>query len=169
MSRDYAYAKDLVASIKEQTDFCVGAACYPEGHIEQLSSRENVQHLKEKEAAGADFFISQLFFDNDVFYHLVEDARNGGISVPISAGVMPILSRSQVENMIFMCGASLPSKLIKIIHKYENSIEDLRKAGLEYAMAQVEDLIAHGVDGVHIYAMNRSIVAKTAMQRLRGV
>lgn len=167
-SPDYTYAKDLIASIKKSTDFCVGAACYPEGHIEQMASTENICHLKEKEAAGADFFISQLFFDNDAFYRLVEAARKDHVNVPISAGVMPILSRGQVENMIFMCGASLPSKLIKLIHKYEYSIEDLRKAGLEYAMQQVEDLVAHGVDGVHIYAMNRAIVAKTAMEVLRG-
>lgn len=165
---DFTYAKDLIASIKRSTDFCVGAACYPEGHIDQLASKENVEHLRQKEAAGADFFISQLFFDNDAFYRLVESARKAHIAAPISAGIMPILSRSQVQNMIFMCGASLPSKLIKLIHKYEDSIEDLRKAGLEYAMEQVEDLVAHGVDGVHIYAMNRAIVAKTAMKKLRG-
>lgn len=167
-SSDFVFAKDLIASIKENDDFSVGAACYPEGHIDQLAGVENIDHLKAKEEAGADFFISQLFFDNDVFYRLIEDARNGQVFTPISAGVMPILSRGQVEKMIFMCGTSLPSELIKIIHKYEHSIEDLRKAGLEYALKQIDDLLAHGVDGVHVYAMNRPVVAKEAMTLLRG-
>lgn len=167
-SSDFVYAKDLIASIKEDNDFSVGAACYPEGHIDQLDGVENIEHLRAKEEAGADFFISQLFFDNDVFYRLMEDARKGQVFTPISAGVMPILSRGQVEKMIFMCGTSLPSELIKIIHKYEHSIEDLRKAGLEYALKQIDDLLAHGVDGVHVYAMNRPVVAKEAMSLLRG-
>lgn len=167
-SQDFAYAKDLIRTIKESTDFSVGAACYPEGHIDQLANCENIEHLKAKEAAGADFFVSQLFFENDVFYRLVDDARKNHIQAPISAGIMPILSRGQVEKMIFMCGTSLPSELIKIIHRYEHSIEDLRKAGLEYALKQMEDLLAHGVDGVHVYAMNRPVIAKKAMACLRG-
>lgn len=165
---DFVYAKDLITSIKETNNFSVGAACYPEGHIDQLTSAENIDHLKAKMAAGADFFVSQLFFDNDAFYRLVEEARNGQVFTPISAGVMPILSRGQVEKMIFMCGTSLPSELIKIIHKYEHSVEDLRKAGLEYALKQIADLVNHGVDGVHVYAMNQPIVAKEAMSLLRG-
>lgn len=167
-SPDFTYAKDLIGALKSAYDFSIGAACYPEGHIDQLSSRENMAHMREKEEAGADFFISQLFFQNDCFYRMADNARNSGITAPISAGIMPILSRSQVEKMIFMCGASLPSELIKLIHKYESNIQDLRKAGLEYAMYQMEDLLAHGVDGVHIYAMNRAEVARTAMRNLRG-
>lgn len=166
--KDFVYAKDLIASIKQTTDFSVGAACYPEGHIDQLASTENIDHLKAKIDAGADFFVSQLFFNNDAFYRLVEEARNQQVFAPISAGVMPILSRGQVEKMIFMCGTSLPSELIKIIHKYEHSIEDLRKAGLEYALKQIDDLVKHGVDGVHVYAMNRPVVAKEALALLRG-
>lgn len=166
--QDFVYAKDLIASIKETNDFSVGAACYPEGHIDQLASIENIDHLKAKVDAGADFFISQLFFHNDAFYRLVEEAHKGQVFAPISAGIMPILSRSQVEKMIFMCGTSLPSELIKIIHKYEHSNEDLRKAGLEYALKQIEDLVNHGVDGVHVYAMNRPVVIKEAMSQLKG-
>ncbi|MDH6365715.1 methylenetetrahydrofolate reductase (NADPH) [Enterococcus sp. PF1-24] len=165
---DFTYAKELITTVKELTDFSVGAACYPEGHIDQLASSENIQHLQEKVDAGADFFISQLFFDNDSFYRLVDSAQKAQIFTPISAGVMPILSRAQVEKMIFMCGTSLPSKLIKLIHKYEHSLVDLRKAGLEYALEQIDDLVAHGVAGVHVYAMNRPTVAKSAIQQLRG-
>lgn len=166
--KDFRYAKDLIASIKETSHFSVGAACYPEGHIDQLTGSENIDYLKEKMDAGADFFISQLFFNNDVFYRLVEAANKGQVFAPISAGIMPILSRGQVEKMIFMCGTSLPSELIKIIHKYQDSVEDLQKAGLEYALNQMEDLLKHGVDGIHVYAMNRPVVAKEAMALLRG-
>lgn len=166
---EFVYAKDLIAEIKARGGFSVGAACYPEGHIDMLAASENMEHLKEKEAAGADFFVSQLFFDNASFYRLVDDARNAGITAPITAGVMPILSRGQVEKMIFMCGTSLPSELIKIIHKYEHDVEDLRKAGLEYALKQMDDLVAQGVDGIHIYTMNRPVVAKNAMARFGGV
>ena len=99
---------------------------------------------------------------------MVEGARKAGVTVPIAAGIMPIMSRTQVEKMIFMCGASLPSKLIKLIHRYEQQPEALRQAALEYALAQCEDLIAHGVDGIHLYSMNRAVVAKTVLQHLRG-
>ncbi|MDR0921024.1 MAG: methylenetetrahydrofolate reductase [Lactobacillales bacterium] len=163
----YHYAKDLIQDVQEIGGFSVGAACYPEGHIDQLNSRENITHLREKEEAGADFFISQLFFENSSFYRLLDDARSARVNAPIAAGIMPIMSRVQVEKMIFLCGASLPTKLIKLIHKYEHNIEDLRKAGLEYALAQVDDLIAHGVDGVHLYTMNRPVVAKTTLMRYR--
>lgn len=165
---DFVYAKDLIREVKAAGGFSIGAACYPEGHIDRLAASENMEHLLAKEAAGADFFVSQLFFDNTSFYRLVEEARAAGIKAPIAAGVMPILSRGQVEKMIFMCGTSLPSELIKIIHKYEHDIEDLRKAGLEYALQQMDDLIAHGVDGIHIYTMNRPVVAKSAMARFGG-
>lgn len=165
---DFPLAKDLIAFAKQEGDFSIAAACYPEGHIEQASDQENFDHLKAKQDAGADFFISQLFFHNDSFYRMVEGARNAGVTVPIAAGIMPIMSRTQVEKMIFMCGASLPSKLIKLIHRYEHQPEALRQAALEYALEQCEDLIAHGVDGIHLYSMNRPVVAKTVLQRLGG-
>lgn len=167
-AHDFPLAKDLIHFAKQEADFSIAAACYPEGHIAQAEDHENYLHLKAKQDAGADFFISQLFFDNDSFYKMEDAARRAGVTVPITAGVMPIMSRSQVEKMIFMCGASLPSKLIKLIHRYENDGADLRKAALEYALEQCQELIAHGVDGVHLYSMNRPIVAKTALSRLRG-
>lgn len=165
---DFHFSKDLIKMVKATTDFSVGAACYPEGHITQLDCSENMKHLQEKADAGADFFISQLFFDNEVFYRLLEDVAKVGIQTPISAGIMPLLSKKQIERMIFMCGSSLPAALIKVIHKYEYSPNDLRQAGLEYALKQMEDLVSHGVSGIHVYAMNRPEIAKAAMQCLRG-
>lgn len=166
--QEYAYAKDLIAEIDKDPAFCVGSACYPEGHISQASDEENYHHLLEKEQAGADFFISQLFFDNDCFYKMVEGARHAGVTKPLVAGIMPILSQAQVQKMIFMCGSSLPSKLIKLIYRYGDDVTELRKASLDYALEQMTDLLAHGVDGVHLYTMNRPEIATKTFEYLRN-
>ena len=164
---DYHYAYELIRDMKEQGCFDVGAACYPEGHIASSDEGENFAHMKTKEEAGADFFISQLFFDNDTFYRFLDGARAAGVTAPISAGVMPILSRGQIERMIFMCGASLPARIVKLLHRYQDQPDELRKAGIDYATAQAADLMAHGVDGVHIYTMNQPDIAKTILTSLR--
>ncbi|MDR1066176.1 MAG: methylenetetrahydrofolate reductase [Clostridiales bacterium] len=164
--RDYPRAARLIEEITALGGFCVGAACYPEGHIESGTLEEDIAHLKEKQDAGASFLISQLFFDNEIFYRFLEKARAAGVSLPVSAGVMPILSRSQIERMIFMCGASLPSAIIKLLRKHENSPADLRAAGIERALAQMEDLVKNGADGTHIYTMNHADIAVKAMAAL---
>lgn len=157
---DYLYAKDLISYIGSRYGgFCIGAAAYPEGHVNCDSFDDSLLHLKQKAEAGAEFFITQLFFDNSVFYHFYEKLRALGVAVPVSAGIMPILSRSQIEKMIFMCGVSLPSRIIRMLHKYENDPEGLKEAGIEYSSEQINDLIAHGVDGIHIYTMNRPEIA----------
>ena len=115
---------------------------------------------------GADFFLSQLFFDNDSFLIFLDNARNIGISAPIEAGVMPIMSQSQISRMIFMCGASLPSEIIRILNKYKDSKEDLEKAGIEYAAKQIYGLRSAGVDCIHIYTMNKPYIAKGITGRL---
>lgn len=166
-AQDFTYAKDLISEIVVDPSFCVAAACYPEGHISQALDEENYSHLLEKEQAGAEFFISQLFFDNECFYRMVEGARQIGVTKPLVAGIMPILSQAQVQKMIFVCGSSLPSKLIKLIYRYGNDPIELRKASLEYAWQQMDDLIRHGVDGVHLYTMNRSEIAIKTFAHLR--
>jgi methylenetetrahydrofolate reductase (NADPH) len=165
--RPYRFASQLVAELAARGDFCIGAACYPEGHIESGGVEEDIVHLREKQEAGASFFVSQLFFDNAVFLRFLERARASGVRVPVSAGVMPILSRGQIERMIFMCGASLPSEIIRLLHKYENSPGDLRKAGVEYAVRQMEGLVREGAQGIHVYTMNHPDIAATAIGRLR--
>lgn len=163
----YQYAKELIRDIKNtHPELCVGAAAYPEGHFDCESVAKSVDYLKEKEDAGADFFVTQLFFDNRFFYEFYDQTIRAGIRVPISAGIMPILSKSQVQRMIFMCGASLPAQMIKLLGKYEHSPEDLRKAAIEYSAAQINDLMAHKVDGVHIYTMNRPEVARKNMEKM---
>ncbi len=163
---DFHYAKDLIPVLAD-AGFCVGAAAYPEGHIDCDSLRLNIEHLKQKQEAGASFFVSQLFFDNEYFYRFREDAAAAGVTRPITAGIMPFMSKQQIQRMVFMCGASLPSPIIKLLARYENDPESLRQAGVEYACRQLTDLQEHGVDGVHVYTMNKPEVARAASCALK--
>ena len=167
MGDDYRYAEDLIHELQAAGDFCIGAACYPEGHIECEDLDFDTECLLRKQAAGADFLVTQLFFDNEHFFRFLDRARGKGVHVPILPGVMPILSQKQIARMIFTCGVSLPSGIIKLLHKYEKQPEDLRRAGIEYMADQAENLLANGVDGVHLYTMNKPDIAAHCMQRLR--
>lgn len=165
---DYHYGAELVRYLKLNTDFCVGGGCYPEGHVECDDFDADLEHLKEKQDAGADFFLSQLFFDNTAFLRFIEKARARGITVPIEAGIMPIMGKSQLTRMVFMCGASLPSSVIRILNRYENDPASLLKAGMDYAASQIVELAASGApDGIHIYTMNKPEVAKFEMKAVR--
>lgn len=164
---DFHYANELIEYLKNTTDFCIGAGCYPEGHVACKSLEDDIRYLKRKQDAGADFFISQLFFDNDTFYRFIDKARSAGVTRPIDAGIMPIMGKSQITRMIFMCGASLPAAVVRMFYKYENSPEDLKKAGMDYSAEQMEDLARSGAaDGIHIYAMNKADVARYEVEAL---
>ncbi len=157
--KEFNYATDLVKFIKEQKgNFHVSGACYPECHLESKDRIDDIKHLKEKVNAGANHLISQLFLDNEVFYRFVENARVAEINVPIEAGIMPVVNKAQIERMVNLCGASLPDKFRKIIDKFEG--EALYEAGMVYAVNQIVELIANGVDGIHVYTMNNPKVAK---------
>jgi methylenetetrahydrofolate reductase (NADPH) len=145
----------------------VGAACYPEGHIGCDSLDKDIYHLRLKQEAGADFLITQLFFDNEDFFEFIKKIRAAGVTLPVSAGVMPILSRAQVEKMIYMCGASLPSAIVKLLGKYADDPEALRAAGIERAAEQALDLARGGAEGVHIYTMNKPEIAKIASEKVK--
>ena len=162
----FRYAVDLMAKLCEE-GFCIGGACYPEGHIECSDPEKDLQYLYEKQQAGAEFFVTQLFFDNECFYRFLDKARNIGIHIPITTGIMPILSKAQIERMIFTCGASLPSAIIRILNRYEDDPDALRKAGIEYAVRQIRDLWDNGVDGIHIYTMNRPQIATEMVKGLK--
>lgn len=162
----FRYSKDLISYLKDR-GFCVGAAAYPEGHIACDSDELNVQYLKQKQDAGADFLVTQLFFDNARFYEFRERADAAGITIPISCGIMPILSKNQVTRMVFTCAASLPSPIIKLLARYEHDEEALQQAGIEYASEQLIDLAKHGVDGLHIYTMNRPSIAHSCLAALK--
>ena len=156
---DFEHASDLVSYIKSHGDFGVSAACYPEGHIQSASLVDDILNLKTKVEAGAEHLVSQLFFDNSYFYEFREKARIAGITVPIEAGIMPVLNKSQIERMVSMCGASLPPKFSKMCSRFADNPEALREAGIAYAVDQIIDLISNNVDGIHLYTMNNPYVA----------
>lgn len=158
--KDFVYASDLCAYIKGKGDFDIAGACYPEVHGEAENEVEDVLNLRKKIDAGAEHLISQLFFDNSAFYRFVERTKIAGINVPIEAGIMPVTNKKQIERMVSMCGASLPAKFSKIMQKYDSKPEALRDAGIAYAVEQIVDLIANGVDGIHLYTMNSPYVAR---------
>ena len=166
MAHVFRYASELMRHLQPE-GFCMGGACYPEGHIECADPAEDLRHLYEKQEAGAAFLVTQLFFDNACFYRFMEKARRIGVTIPVTPGVMPILSKAQIERMIFTCGASLPSDIIRILYRYESDPDSLRKAGIEYAVRQIRDLQANGADGIHIYTMNRPQIATEILEGLR--
>lgn len=169
MKNDFKYANELVEYVKNRGGFSVSGACYPETHLEAPDAITDIRNLKRKADAGAEHLVSQLFFDNDVFYRFYEKTRIAGINAPIDAGVMPVTNRAQIERMVNMCGASLPPKFQRVLQKYENNKEALLDAGIAYTINQIVDLIAHEVDGVHIYTMNNPAVAKRICDGIRNL
>ena len=166
---DFKHANELVAYIKENYNFKVFAACYPEKHTEAYSMAEDLKYLKQKVDAGADALITQLFFDNEVFYSFMDKVRGIGIEVPVIAGIMPITAASQLERMVSMCGASIPKEIQQFVKAYGHNSMALKEAGIAYATRQIIDLLAYGVDGIHIYTMNQPEVAKRIVENLRGI
>lgn len=163
-SRYYEHASDLIQDIKAAFPFSVAGACYPEVHQEASSLGEDISHLKLKTDQGVDFLITQLFYDNDTFFHFLDAVRKAGISVPVLPGLMPITSASQVNNIIGLSGTKVPKELLAQIDKYKDSPADLKKAGLEFTRKQMEDLLSHGVDGIHLYSMNKVEIAKYILE-----
>ncbi len=157
---DFNHADELITFIRENGDFNILAACYPEGHPESKSIVEDIQNLKRKADAGANQLVTQLFLDNDYFYTFRERTVLAGINLPIEAGIMPVTNKSQIERMVKMCGINLPKKFMKMIEKYENNPIALRDAGIAYAIDQIVDLISQGVDGIHLYTMNKPYIAQ---------
>ncbi len=155
-SRYYKHASDLIRVIKEKSDMFIAAACYPEVHPESGSREEDINYLKLKADLGVDCFITQMFFDNDILYRFIEDIRKAGINVPVHAGIMPITKVNQLGTSVSLSGSSVPKELSNLIAKYAEDPEGMKKAGTEYAINQVSDLIKHGVEGIHIYSMNKA-------------
>lgn len=166
---DFRYASELITFIKEHGDFGISGACYPEGHLNSETLADDILNLKKKVDAGAEHLMSQLFFDNSCFYSFLERAKIAGINVPIEAGIMPVVNKKQIERMVSMCGASLPSKFTKMMQRYENNPEALRDAGIAYAVDQIVDLISSGVDGIHLYTMNNPYVAKKISESISSL
>lgn len=164
----FEHASDLVAFIKEkEPDFNVIGACYPEGHTEAKTLAADVRNLKTKVDAGVNELISQLFFDNTMFYRFLERCEIAGINVPIEAGIMPVTNKAQIERMVSMCGATLPIKFQRAIAKYGDKPEAMRDIGIAYAIDQIADLLANGVDGIHVYTMNNPYIAKKIAEAVK--
>ncbi|OQA49887.1 MAG: 5,10-methylenetetrahydrofolate reductase [Firmicutes bacterium ADurb.Bin300] len=157
---DFKYASDLISFIRENGDFNIIGACYPEGHFEASSLIEDIRNLKKKTDAGASHLITQLFFDNGYFYSFRERAVIAGIDVPIQAGIMPVVNKKQIERMVSLCKVDLPKKFLSMMTKYENNPSAMRDAGIAYAVDQIVDLLAQGVDGIHLYTMNNPYIAR---------
>lgn len=167
--KDFLHASDLAKYIMDKGGFHVSGACYPEVHQDAKNMIEDITNLKKKVDVGVDHLISQLFFDNNVYYDFIEKVRIAGINVPIEAGIMPVTNKKQIERMVSMCGASLPAKFSKVMQRYENNPEALRDAGIAYAIDQIIDLAANGVDGVHIYTMNNPYVARRIAEGVESI
>ncbi|WP_072374771.1 methylenetetrahydrofolate reductase [Thermophilibacter mediterraneus] len=166
-AKDFEHASDLIAYLRSSgADLCVGAACYPEGHVESPTEEESFRSLYLKQEAGADYLVSQLFFDNEDFYRFREKCLRHRVRLPIVAGIMPFTSVKQIQRMAFTCGASIPAKVVKRLVLAGDDPADQARAGVEYACEQLADLAANGVDGLHVYSMNKPSVAHAAREAL---
>lgn len=156
---DYRYASELIHEIKQYGDFCIGAACYPEGHVESVNKTADIGHLKEKVEAGCDFVTTQMFFDNNILYNYLYRIREKGITVPVVAGIMPVTNVSQIKRICEMSGTYLPARFKAIVDRFGDNPAAMKQAGIAYATEQIIDLIANGVNGIHVYSMNKPDVA----------
>lgn len=166
---EFRHASDLIAFIRKRRGFRIFAACYPEKHLEAPSLEEDLSRLKEKSDLGVDALISQLFFDNDVFCRFRDRARALGVTVPIIAGIMPITSAAQIDKMVTMCGATVPDRVCRFVDAYGHNSRAIREAGIAYATEQIVDLLARGVDGIHLYTMNQADVIRHIDENIRGI
>lgn len=165
----FAYANELVEFIRKHYDFCIGVAGYPEGHVECPDKTVDLENLKRKVDAGADFIVTQLFFDNRFYFDFVEQAKKIGISIPIIPGIMPILNVKQTQRFTKMCGSTIPEDLMKQLLLYQEEPEAVRKIGIDHATVQCELLLQEGAPGIHFYTLNRSNATLKILESLRNL
>ena len=169
MPGHYKYACELIEDIKTQGDFCIGAACYPEGHVETEHKADDIAHLKQKVDSGVDFLTSQMFFDNSIFYNFLYRIREKGITVPVLPGIMPVTNGKQMARICKLSGTVLPQRFHAIVDRFGDDPKAMQQAGIAYATDQVIDLIANGVNNIHIYSMNKPEVAAAIMANLSEI
>lgn len=167
--KEYHYASELVATIKEYGDFCLGGACYPEGHPDSTNKKEDIKNLKKKVDAGCEFLTTQMFFDNNIFYSFLYKAREAGILVPVIPGIMPITRANQVENAVRLSGCNVPERFRSIVDCFGENPAAMQQAGIAYATDQIIDLIANGIRHIHVYSMNKPEVAKGILDNLSDI
>ena len=165
----YRYASELVREIKARGGFCVGAACYPEGHVECDHKEEDIDHLREKVDCGCDFLTTQMFFDNNIFYNFLYRILAKGIRIPVAAGIMPVTNSRQIRRICALSGTALPPRFKAIVDRFSDDPAAMKQAGVAYATEQIIDLIANGVRAVHIYTMNRPDVARRIVENLSEI
>lgn len=165
----YQYASELIEDIKKKHDFCIGGACYPEGHPESSTQTKDIENLKKKVDAGCEFLTTQMFFDNDIMYNFLYKVREKGITVPIIPGIMPITNPSQVKRTASLSGTHLPRRFIAIVDRFGDNKEAMTQAGVAYATEQIIDLLANGINHVHVYTMNKPEVAAQIMSNLSSI
>ena len=167
---DYQYAVQLIRELKERdSEFCIGAACYPEIHPESANQKEDIQHIREKVEAGADFLTTQMVFDNDLFFNFMYKLREAGVYVPVIPGIMPITNANQVERAIRLSGSFMPQRFKSLVDYFGQEPETMKQAGIAYATSQIIDLYANGITNVHVYSMNKPDVAKAIMDNLSAI
>ena len=163
--RDYKYAIELIRDIRESGyDFCIGGACYPEIHPESANQKEDIKYLKEKVDAGCEFLTTQMFFDNSILYSFLCKTLKAGIDVPIVAGIMPVTNAKQIKRICELSGTYLPRRFKSIVDRFGDNPDAMKQAGIAYATDQIIDLIASGVNNIHIYTMNKPYVARTVLK-----
>ena len=166
---DYHYASELVADIKSQGDFCIGGACYPDGHVECAHKDDDIRNLKRKVDAGVDFLTTQMFFDNAEFFNFLYRLREQDIRVPVLAGIMPITNRKQLGRSVALSGTTVPTRFKEIVDKFGEHPEAMKQAGIIYAAEQIIDLIANDVKHIHVYSMNKPDVAEAIQRNLSEI
>ena len=169
LPNQYRHASELIADIKAQGDFCIGGACYPEGHPEADTIYEDLVHLKEKVDAGCEFLTTQMFFDNNILYNFMYKILKKGIDVPVVAGIMPVTNKAQIKRIVSLSGNMVPPRFLAIVDRFGDNPAAMRQAGIAYATEQIIDLIANGVNHVHIYTMNKPDVAGEILDNLSEI
>ena len=165
-ANDYRYACELIRDIRDQGDFCIGGACYPDGHVECAHKNEDIEHIREKVDAGCQFLTTQMFFDNSVYYNYLYRLREHGVNVPVLAGIMPITNRKQVERSVSLSGTTIPNRFRSIVDKFGDDPKAMQQAGIIYAAEQIVDLLANDCTHIHVYSMNKPEVAAGIQQAL---
>ena len=167
-TKDFSHAVDLVRVLRPST-FCLGGACYPERHPECAHLEEDIAHLKEKVDAGLDFLTTQMFFDNNVYFHYLARLRTAGVTIPVLAGIMPVTNGKQIERICKLSGTTLPPRFRAIVDRFGENPQAMMDAGIAYATEQIVDLFANGVNHVHVYTMNKPEIATRIMLNLHGL
>ena len=166
---DFKHSSDLISYLRDKNDFCFLGACYPECHPESPSTVSEIKSLKKKVDAGAEVLLSQLFFDNDIFYRFHEECEIAGIDVPVIPGVMPVINAAQIKRMVSLCNASFPKRFQRIISRYEDNKEALFDAGMSYCLSQIIDLLVSDIKGIHLYTMNNPAVARRICEGIKNI